>query len=122
MSAPELIVRELTDKLLAPMLRVPPEIVTAPLSGNLPLPLNCTRPELTVVPPVYTLLPERVKVPEPALVTLPVPEITPAIVLDGLVVVTDSAATFETEPAIFNDALVTDRFAVTVTPLVAALY
>ncbi len=68
------------------------------------------------------MLLERVKTPEPALVTLPVPEITPATLLDELVVVTDSAATFETEPATLNDALVTDRFAATVTPLVAARY
>ena len=85
MSAPELMVRLLTNKLDAPIFSVPPEMVTAPLSGNLPLPLSCTRPALTVVPPVYTLLPESVKVPEPLLTKCVAPLIAPVIWLVVLV-------------------------------------
>jgi hypothetical protein len=38
-------------------------------------------PALTVVAPVYVLLEDTVNVPPPALVNVPAPEITPAIVL-----------------------------------------
>ncbi len=64
--------------------------------------------------------PERIKVPVAVLATPPVPEITPATLLEALVVVTDSVARFETDPLIFNVALVTDKLALTLTPLVAA--
>ncbi len=98
MSAPELMVKLLTNKLDAPILSVPPEMVTAPLSGNLPLPLSCTRPALTVVPPVYTLLPERVKVPEPLLTKCVAPLIAPVIALPVLEVLMVRVATFDTVP------------------------
>ncbi len=100
MRAPELMVRLLTDKFVAPILSVPPEMVTAPLSGNLPLPLSCTTPALTVVPPVYTLLPERVKVPEPLLTKCVAPLIAPVIALPVLEVLIVKVETFDTVPPI----------------------
>ncbi len=65
-------------------------------------------------------MPARIRVPVPALVIDPEPDIAPFIVLDGLVVFTDRAAMFETVPVTFSEALLIVKFAVTFTPLVAA--
>ena len=55
-----------------------PEFITSVLSESVPV--NLSVPEVIVVSPVYVLLAEKVKVPEPVLVIDPAPDITPEIV------------------------------------------
>ncbi len=58
--------------------RVPPELTATADEARLPVPLSSSVPALTVVAPVIVLPAVRFTVPEPFLVSVPPPEITPA--------------------------------------------
>ena len=58
--------------------KVPPDTAIEPVSANTLSAPKAIVPALIVVPPVYVLLPDSVKVPEPCLIRLPsAPLITP---------------------------------------------
>jgi len=56
---------------------VPPLTITLVLSDSRSLPPSAKVPALIVVVPMYVLAPESVNVPDPDLVKLPLPEMTP---------------------------------------------
>src|SRR5438105_13151579 len=67
--------------MLCPLrLRTPPFTVNCPLADpSALLVFNWSRPEETVVPPVYELLPDNTQVPPPLLVKLVAPVLSPIL-------------------------------------------
>ena len=59
----------------------PPKVM--PLKGRAPL-VKLSVPALTLVGPLQVLLPERVNVPEPTLISPPLPLMLPAKVVEAL--------------------------------------
>ena len=92
----------------APFCRItvaPAATVTTEPAGSAFGPLIMSVPERIVVEPEYVLVPERIKVPLPALVSAKLPETVPTVRVDAATVTLESAV-ITTEPALKSRELV----------------